>query len=56
MSTNDLVDLRETTQISLKTRTREMQQLGDKGGHGRRIGQERELLRNVAEELRNRGL
>jgi hypothetical protein len=56
MSTDDLVDLKETTQISINTRTREVQQLGDKGGHGRRTGEERELLKIVAEELRNRGL
>jgi RHS repeat-associated protein len=54
MSKDDLANLRDTIPISLKTRERELRQLGDKGNHGRRIGQERQLLKNVIEELMNR--
>lgn len=32
MLTKELSELRELTEMSLKTRTREMSQLGDKGG------------------------
>lgn len=55
MSTDRLSELRDMTQMSLRTRTREMSQLGDIGGHGRRIGDERRLLENLEDELRNSG-
>jgi hypothetical protein len=55
-SNEDLVELREMTQTSLQTREREMAQLGAKGGHGPRIGEERRLLDGITEILNGRGI
>lgn len=55
LPTERLSELRDMTQRSLRTRSREIRQLGDKGNHGRRIGEERRLLKNIEDILGNRG-
>ncbi|WP_394832882.1 hypothetical protein LVJ94_40905 [Pendulispora rubella] len=55
MPTDRLSDLRDMTKTSLQTRTDEMRDRGDKGGHGSRIGEERQLLERIERELKNRG-
>ncbi|MBX3375128.1 MAG: hypothetical protein KF817_14965 [Phycisphaeraceae bacterium] len=55
-STQSLSELRDSVQMSLRTREREIRQLGDIGGHGRRIGQERRLLESINDLLRDRGV
>jgi hypothetical protein len=56
MATRELVELSEMTQTSIATREAEMLALGAKGGHAKRLGDERRLLEAITELLRGRGV